>query len=109
MSRPRAVLIGIGNPYRRDDGIGPALAAEIEQLRPPGVSVTVSDGEPTWLLDAWSGAPLAVVVDAVLCDDPGPAGSTAQPWTRRPPGPPQQAKRLGQHPRAGHPGRDPAR
>ncbi len=37
MSLPRAVLIGIGNPYRRDDGIGPALAAAIEQLRPPGV------------------------------------------------------------------------
>ena len=72
MSLPRAVLIGIGNPYRRDDGIGPALAAAIEQLRPPGVSVTISDGEPSQLLDAWSGAPLAVVVDAVLCDDPAP-------------------------------------
>ena len=69
---PAAVLIGIGNPYRRDDGIGPALVTAIGQLGPPGVSLIISDGEPSQLLDAWSGAPLAVVVDAVLCDVPAP-------------------------------------
>lgn len=68
MSTPLAVLIGVGNPYRRDDGIGPAIVAAIEELHPPGVMLTVSDGEPTQLLDAWSGAALAVVVDAVRCD-----------------------------------------
>lgn len=61
---PRAV-IGIGNPYRHDDGIGPAVAAEIERLRLPGVRVAVCDGEPVSLLAAWDGAGLAVVVDAV--------------------------------------------
>jgi hydrogenase maturation protease len=69
---PAAVLIGIGNPYRRDDGIGPALVTAIGQLGPPGVSLIISDGEPSQLLDAWSGATLAVVVDAVLCDPPAP-------------------------------------
>jgi len=63
--RSRAVLIGIGNPYRRDDGIGPALVAAIRQLDLPGVSLVVSDGQPNQLLDAWSGAGLAVLVDAV--------------------------------------------
>ena len=72
VSAPRAAVIGIGNPYRRDDGIGPALVAALERLRPPGVSLTVADGEPSQLLDAWSGAPLAVVVDAVLCEVPAP-------------------------------------
>lgn len=72
MKTPRAVLIGIGNPYRRDDGIGPALVAAIEQHCPPGVSLTIADGEPSQLLDAWSGTPLAVVVDAVLCEVPAP-------------------------------------
>jgi hydrogenase maturation protease len=69
---PRAVLIGIGSPYRCDDGIGPALAAAIGRAAPPGVTVTEADGEPSALLDAWSGVPLAVVVDAVLCAAPEP-------------------------------------
>jgi hydrogenase maturation protease len=72
VSGPRAVVIGIGNPYRRDDGIGPALVAALERFRPPGVSLTVADGEPSQLLEAWSGASLAVVVDAVLCEMPAP-------------------------------------
>jgi hypothetical protein len=69
---PHAVLISIGSPYRHDDGIGPALAAAIGRAAPPGVTVTDSDGEPSALLDAWSGVPLAVVVDAVLCAAPEP-------------------------------------
>lgn len=62
------VLIGIGNPYRRDDGIGPALVAAVGRLDVPGVTLTCADGEPSQLLDAWAGARLAVVVDAVACD-----------------------------------------
>lgn len=69
---PRAVLIGIGSPFRRDDGVGPAVLARIEAGELPGVAVTESDGEPTRLLDAWAGVPLAVVVDAVLCEHPRP-------------------------------------
>lgn len=61
------ILIGIGNPYRRDDGVGPALAAEFDRLGVPGVAVTCADGEPSQLLEAWAGARLAVVVDAVAC------------------------------------------
>jgi len=57
-------VIGIGNPYRHDDGIGPAVAAEIDGLGLPGVRVTVCDGEPVTLLAAWEGAALAVVIDA---------------------------------------------
>ena len=38
--RPRRVLlIGYGNPGRLDDGLGPALATEVEQLDLPGVTV----------------------------------------------------------------------
>jgi hydrogenase maturation protease len=38
--RPRKVLlIGYGNPGRMDDGLGPALAAEVEKLRLAGVTV----------------------------------------------------------------------
>ncbi len=70
----RKVLIGVGNPYRQDDGIGPALAAAIAALDPPGVNVLACDGEPSRLLDAWTGAELAVVVDATRHGDGGTPG-----------------------------------
>lgn len=35
----KVLLIGFGNPGRLDDGLGPALAAEIEKLGLPGVTV----------------------------------------------------------------------
>jgi len=63
----RAVVIGVGNCYRRDDGVGPAAAAEIERQHLPGVRVVISDGEPAGLLEAWAGMDLAIVVDAVRC------------------------------------------
>ncbi|KZM74694.1 hydrogenase maturation protease [Nocardia terpenica] len=72
MTRPRAVVIGVGNEYRRDDGIGPAVAARIDALGLPGVLVTLCDGEPAGLLDIWAGVDLAIVVDAVLCEPSAP-------------------------------------
>ncbi|WP_067669916.1 hydrogenase maturation protease [Nocardia miyunensis] len=73
MTRPRAVVIGIGNEYRRDDAIGVIAARELDKLAIPGVRVTVCDGEPTRLLDSWADTDLAIVIDAVLCQpsDPG--------------------------------------
>jgi hydrogenase maturation protease len=36
---PRILVIGYGNPGRRDDGLGPALAARLQALNLPGVTV----------------------------------------------------------------------
>ena len=60
-----AVVIGIGNEFRRDDGAGPAVIGQLHGRVPAGVRLVVTDGEPTRLIDAWTGAALAVVVDAV--------------------------------------------
>jgi hydrogenase maturation protease len=60
-----SVVIGVGNPFRGDDGVGPAVAARIEEQHLPGVRVVFSDGEPSGLIEAWSGAGLAVIVDAL--------------------------------------------
>jgi hydrogenase maturation protease len=35
----RILLIGYGNPGRLDDGLGPALAAALDELRLPGVTI----------------------------------------------------------------------
>ncbi len=66
-----AVVIGLGNPQRRDDGVGPAVAAAVADAGPAGVRVVTCPAEPTAVLDAWAGAELAVLVDAAAGDVPG--------------------------------------
>ena len=60
------VVIGIGNTYRRDDGVGLAVADELAKRDLPGVRMVTAIGEPGAILEAWSGVALAVVVDAAL-------------------------------------------
>lgn len=62
------VVIGIGNEFRRDDGIGPAVAAE---LAARGVPALICAAEPSAILDAWAGTGLAVLVDAADGAEPG--------------------------------------
>jgi hydrogenase maturation protease len=59
------VVIGVGNPWRRDDGAGPAVATALRARLDDSVAVLELDGEAARLVDAWDGADLAVVVDAV--------------------------------------------
>jgi hydrogenase maturation protease len=70
------VVIGVGNSMRRDDGAGIAVVERARPLLPPGVEVHTLSGEATSLLDAWEGADLAVVVDAVRWDRPPAEGVT---------------------------------
>ena len=74
MSAPgsRLVVIGVGNPYRRDDGVGPAVIDRLRRRAQAGVRLEESDGEPSQLLELWSGADLAIVVDAVRTVDSRP-------------------------------------
>jgi hydrogenase maturation protease len=62
---PNTIIIGIGNDFRRDDGVGLAVAYQIAERNLPGVRVLSGIGEPAALLEAWDGAAHAVVVDAV--------------------------------------------
>jgi len=67
-----SVVIGIGNDHRRDDGVGPAVAAAVAAQRFRGLRVITCAAEPTAILDAWEGAALAVIVDAAAGDDAVP-------------------------------------
>jgi len=74
---PRIAVIGVGNPYRSDDGVGHVVAGRLrdEVMAAAGrvgrpsrlhhLDVSVSDGEATRLIDAWAGVDLAVIIDAV--------------------------------------------
>lgn len=59
------VLIGLGNEWRRDDGVGPALTALLASRVEPEVRVVDLDGDPARVIEVWDGAELAVLVDAV--------------------------------------------
>jgi hydrogenase maturation protease len=59
------VLIGLGNEWRRDDGVGIAAARMVAPRVDGTVRVVELDGDPARVIEAWDGAELAVLVDAV--------------------------------------------
>jgi hydrogenase maturation protease len=64
----RPVVIGVGNRWRGDDGVGPAVVDLLRaggQLDATGTDLTDLDGEATRLVDAMAHRPLAVIVDAL--------------------------------------------
>jgi hydrogenase maturation protease len=61
-----AVVIGVGNRWRRDDAAGLAVIDGLRDRVVDGVILVESDGEPTRLLDAFALAPRVVMVDAVV-------------------------------------------
>jgi hydrogenase maturation protease len=60
------LVIGIGNPYRNDDGAGIIIARRIRELNLEGVAVAEETGEASRLLDAWAGMATAIIIDAVF-------------------------------------------
>jgi hydrogenase maturation protease len=62
--RPRVVVAGLGNEYRRDDGAGPRVACAVA-ARAPGVVDVGPVAEPLDLLGRWDAADLAIVIDAI--------------------------------------------
>ncbi|WP_035792133.1 hydrogenase maturation protease [Kitasatospora mediocidica] len=88
-SAARIAVIGVGNEYRHDDGLGWAVLARLtrrtEQL-PDGTALRVCDGDPARLIGLWEGADLAVVVDAAHAHPGRPGrvhrlGLDAGPWS----------------------------
>ena len=66
------VVIGLGNSYRADDGVGIIAALALNDLALPGVKVIAGVAEPMSLIEAWSGAGLAVVIDAAAANPSTP-------------------------------------
>jgi hydrogenase maturation protease len=59
------VVIGIGNPDRRDDGAGLEVARRLRVILPDSIRVLEQSGEATALMEAWQGAGRAVIIDAM--------------------------------------------
>ncbi|MEE1769126.1 hydrogenase maturation protease [Streptomyces sp. JV185] len=65
----RIAIIGVGNDFRHDDGVGWAVVARLAERAegrplPSGTALFVCDGDPARLITLWEGAGLAIVVDA---------------------------------------------
>ena len=61
-----AVVIGVGNRWRRDDAAGLEVIEALRGRVGHDVALVESDGEPTRLLDAFELAPRVIMVDAVV-------------------------------------------
>lgn len=83
---PCIVVVGMGSEWRRDDGVGPAVARLVAQRCVEGTlhcRVVTPLGDALDLLGHWDGADLAVVVDATRSDLP--SGSVSRIELEEPP------------------------
>ncbi|MGA7306581.1 MAG: hydrogenase maturation protease [Rhodothermales bacterium] len=58
-------IIGIGNPYRRDDAAGLEAVRQIRRLGLPGIDFEEASGEGADLMDRWAGREYVILIDAV--------------------------------------------
>lgn len=65
-----SLVIGVGNPYRRDDGVGLVVARRLAGTQLEGLRVLELRGEGTALMEAWRGGQRVIVVDAVQSGAP---------------------------------------
>lgn len=64
------LLLGVGNPLRGDDGVGPFVATRVARSWPEAVKVRLLSGEGVELLSSWEGSADVIVVDAVRSGAP---------------------------------------
>ena len=55
------LIIGVGHPFRSDDGVGPVVA---ERLRARGIETVEQSGEGAALIDCWKHAASVILIDA---------------------------------------------
>ena len=63
-TKPAVLVIGVGNPLRRDDGVGPAVAQRLSDAALPTLQIAQHHGEGLGLIDLWQGYRHVVIVDA---------------------------------------------
>ena len=66
----KPLIVGLGNRWRGDDGVGPRVVEVIAALGRDDVDVVELDGETSRLVSAWAGRQHVVLVDAVRAGAP---------------------------------------
>src|SRR5690349_16969157 len=59
------LVIGVGNDYRSDDGVGLAVLRALKTQQLPETLCLESDGDGTTLMETWSNGSRVILIDAV--------------------------------------------
>ena len=59
------LVIGVGNEFRGDDGVGRHVARELQRRNPEGATIRESGGESFSLIEMWANAKKVILVDAI--------------------------------------------
>ena len=62
---PPILVVGIGNEYRGDDGVGLVVARELQAKELPHIVVAECSGDGVELMEMWKATDRVVLVDAV--------------------------------------------
>jgi hydrogenase maturation protease len=66
------LVIGVGNEFRSDDGLGIHIVRELRRRVSTNVRLVEQSGEGTSLMETWKGVPHVFIVDAVVSNgNPG--------------------------------------
>jgi hydrogenase maturation protease len=63
--RPRMLVIGVGNAYRRDDAAGLVIARRLREETGDAIMVHEERGAGADLIDVWQDAAVVILLDAV--------------------------------------------
>jgi hydrogenase maturation protease len=69
---PVAAVIGVGNRFRHDEGVGPAVIDRLRGMGLDNVTLAESDGEAGALIMLWDRQRLAILIDAMQADPSHP-------------------------------------
>lgn len=65
LKKTETVVIGVGNSYRGDDGVGKHIAGKLAAFNLHGVMVETQSGEGATLIDCWQFRDRVYLIDAV--------------------------------------------
>ncbi len=60
----KVLVVGLGNPDRGDDGVGPLVAKKLADLLPGDVAITSTSGDVLSLIPTWAGFDAMICIDA---------------------------------------------
>lgn len=64
----KTLILGIGNEFRQDDGVGIFVAKQLREMHLPLTDVKFLSGETTTILESWMEYDSVYVIDAVSSD-----------------------------------------
>jgi hydrogenase maturation protease len=72
MDERKALIIGVGNEYRSDDGVGLIAAGRLAEKGISRLDIIATSGEGVALMELWRGIDDVIIIDAIQSGaDPG--------------------------------------